>query len=186
MTKLLGALRIASVVIGLLAISGSAMAQSQGRWLCLECELGPVGSLGGAAVKDAIEVIGFIKSTVNLIRKTDWAPNQTVDVCNGKTCVTMLYTANGNFIPSGPSTADSGGAYKNVSAAASKKGSVAPQPDGFQKAQWRVEITGHWEYTQWTSDGVDCGRSPDYFVIDSAQFYFIGGSGSTADAATNQ
>ena len=107
---------LAIFVMVLASISSAQAADptgSKGRWLCSTCELAPPGhSMSLTDITDALE---FIKTTVNasLASSNYWKPNDTVVICDGSSCMVLVYQANGNWLPFGPTIKDSGKGYKN-------------------------------------------------------------------------
>jgi hypothetical protein len=110
------------LIILLFCISGAthAMAivfpppQDRGEWLCNDCLQGSLNT-GGDIKEDTVAgpLMAFLKHEINPTVKR-WVPDDTVTVCNGAECVTLLYLANGNFIVKKARHPDkNNGTYKN-------------------------------------------------------------------------
>ncbi|MGN7874372.1 hypothetical protein ACTJKJ_12465 [Roseateles sp. 22389] len=112
-----------AVILILLCLgANSAFAKDYGKWLCTDCVVRDLPN--GGAIPNAGEVTAFIKAEVNQTVQR-WQPNDTVTICDGQKCVSLLYHASGNFLVGGPPYNDTRSNYKNVSASTSVSSSPA-------------------------------------------------------------
>ena len=107
--------KIFAIVLLILASVGTANAAdgtSRGRWLCDSCYLAP--PLHAMSGNDLQEAITFIKVTVNAASSSVmWRANDTIQICDGSSCILLVYQVSGNFLPLGGTTPDTGQGYKN-------------------------------------------------------------------------
>lgn len=106
-------LHLFGLVVLVLSCAESAWAQTQGKWLCTNCNLTGYAQRLGIQPQGALpahdQVVMFIASVVNT-RVAQWRAGESVAVCDRSTCVMALYTGSpfvvwqffGTFPDSGP------------------------------------------------------------------------------------
>lgn len=160
-----------------LLISGTAFAKDRGTWFCAGCtNSADLKMKKGDTVGAGSDLITFIKSEVNqtLNAVTErWVPLDVITICDGVSCIPVVYMGVGTWQILGPAFPDPKRPYKNSSSNISFSSSGIASPT----SSYTVAITGHWEWVDVYSDGNYVGYYGEMFIIDSMFVNFVNGSG---------
>ena len=133
-------------------------AKNYGDWLCLDCHLNPPGTGSEGSPVEAITM--YIKINNDDIHEgeglnTRWTPGSTITICDGTSCMTVIYHASGMWIPKPNTyTTPDGGRQKKTPRNGPYQGTslnVPPRPQlGFVGTTWTGDNTVWISLETWT------------------------------------